>query len=156
VRHELCPHRIVAADVIWTNWSRAFDDFGLHLSSPSNPFFPAALGEQFPLHWRDTVSLRLGFEQHLERGRVLRCGYVYHRNPIPAETLTPFIQGITEHGFSAGYGFVVRRWNVDLAYMYQFGPEVQVGQSEFVGGDFDQSTHRGQTHAICVSLMRQF
>ncbi len=156
VRHQLCPHRVVAADVLWTNWSAAFDEFGLHMTGPSNPFFPARVEEQVPLRWRDTVSLRLGFEQYLQRGRVFRCGYVYNPIPVPAETLTPYIEPVLEHGFSVGYGFAVRCWNVDLAYMYQFGPEVNVGQSALVGGDFDQSTHRGQSHCISVSLMRPF
>jgi long-chain fatty acid transport protein len=155
LRHELCPHRIVSADVIWTDWSKAFDSIGIRLTNPSNPFFPT-IDEQIPLHWSDTVSVRLGYERVFEGGQVLRFGYVHHQNPIPKATLTPFIQGILEHSFSAGYGFMYRRWNVDLAYMFSFSPEVAVGASDFIGGDFDLSVHRAQTHCLALSLMRQF
>jgi len=155
VRHELCPHRILSADVLWFNWSSAFDDFGIHLNNPSNPQFPA-IYEQFPLDWRDTVSLRLGYEHLLEGGGTLRLGYVYHRTPIPDGTLTPYIQATLEHAFAVGYGWTCAGWNADLAYMFSFGPEQTVGASNFIGGDFDLSVHRAQTHCIAFSLMRRF
>lgn len=155
VRHELCPHRILAVDVIWFNWSQAFDDFGIHLGNPTTPGFPT-LVEQFPLNWRDTVSVRLGYEQALGGGHTVRCGYVYHRNPVPEGTLTPFIQAIPEHCFSVGYGREWQLWSADVSYVFAFGEEQTVGTSDFVGGDFDQSTHRTQVHCIAVSLMRRF
>ncbi|MBN2577673.1 MAG: outer membrane protein transport protein [Pirellulales bacterium] len=156
VRHELCPHRIISADVIWTRWSTAFNNFNLRLTNPSNPFFPAALNEQVPLHWSDGLSVRLGYERVLTGGQILRLGYCHCNNPIPKETLTPYIQGIAEHAFSAGYGFLYRRWNVDLAYMYSFSPEITVGASDFIGGDFDGGVHQAQAHCLSLSLMRQY
>jgi long-subunit fatty acid transport protein len=155
VKHEICSHRSLSADVIWFNWSQAFDDFGIHLNNPTNPFFPP-IYEQFPLGWRDTVSVRLGYEQLLSRDRVLRFGYVHHRNPIPDSTLTPFIQATHENAFSAGYGWMWKCWNVDLAYMFAFGGERSVGTSDFVGRDLDRSFHRAQTHAVCFSFLRRF
>ncbi|OHB80797.1 MAG: hypothetical protein A2W31_04945 [Planctomycetes bacterium RBG_16_64_10] len=155
VRHELCEHRIVSTDVIWYDWSSAFDSFGIHQSNPSNAFFPA-FSEQFPLDWRDTVSVRVGFEQRVGCDQTLRLGYVYHRVPIPTSTITPFIPASLEHAFSTGYGWRLCDWDVNVAYMYTFGPEVAVQTSGLVGGDFDQSQHRAQTHAISLSLLRRF
>jgi hypothetical protein len=40
--------------------------------------------------------------------------------------------------------------------MYTFGPEVSVGISDFVGGDFNDSEHRAQTHAISVGFQQRF
>ncbi|MEX0937408.1 MAG: outer membrane protein transport protein [Pirellulales bacterium] len=155
VRHELCPHRILSTDIIWFDWSSAFDDFGLHLNSPSNGLFPEAY-EQFPLDWRDTVSIRVGYEQLLACDQTMRFGYVYHRVPIPNDTITPFIPAALEHAFSLGYGWMWRGWNVDAAYMYTFGPTVTVETSDFLGGDFDDARHRAETHAIGLGLMRQY
>ena len=154
VRHQLCPHRSVSADVIWFGWSSAFDTLGLRFTNPANAAFPS-VNEQFPMHWQDTVSLRLGFEQLLDRGRTLRCGYVYHHDPIPNGTLTPLVQAIGEHSFSVGYGWKLHDWNVDLSYMFCFGPEQSVGQSDLVGGDFNNSTHQAYEHCVAISLMRQ-
>jgi long-chain fatty acid transport protein len=155
VKHKLCERRIFSTDIIWVNWSDAFDDLGIHLSNPTNVAFPSFY-EQLPLRWRDSVSLRLGYEHVLSNDHVVRCGYVYHRNPIPDGTLTPFIQATLEHAFSAGYGWKWRCWDIDLAYMFAFGPDTKVATSDFVGGDFDQSSHRAQTHALAFSFMRQF
>jgi len=155
MRHEICPHRVLSMDVIWYNWSAAFDDLGIHLNNPSNPLFPA-IYEQFPLRWRDTASMRLGYEHALGGGRVVRCGYVYHHNPVPKATLTPYIQSIQEHAVAAGYGWTWRGWEIDVAYMFAFGPELAVDSSGLVGGNFDHSLHRAQTHDISFSFLRRF
>jgi len=160
VRHELCPHRIVSADVIWFDWTNAFDTLDLHLSDPSNPAFEAALGptvdEVIPMNWRDTVSVRLGYEHHFGCNRVGRLGYTYHRNPIPAGTLTPYIQTVLEHTFSVGYGWVRGCWQVDLAYQFTFGPEVEVATSDLLGGDYDASRHEAMAHVMLVTLSKRF
>ena len=160
VRHELCPSRIVAADVIWYDWASAFDQFELHLSDPSNPNFAQAglptLDEDVPLNWRDTVSMRLGYEQHFGCGRVGRIGYTYHRNPIPKGTLTPYIQTFLEHTFTAGYGWCLQDWHIDLAYQFTFGPEVSVTTSDLAGGDFNQSRQEAMAHVLLISLLKRF
>lgn len=155
VRHAFCPHRIISCDLVWFDWSAAFDNLGLHLDNPTTPGFPP-LYEQFPLRWRDTLSLRLGYERYFDSGRVLRFGYVHHRNPIPDATLTPFIQGTLEHAFSIGYGCKLGDWNLDAGYMFSFGADQVVGTSEIVGGDFDNSVNKAQTHCIAIGLIRQF
>ncbi|MFV2068958.1 MAG: OmpP1/FadL family transporter [Pirellulales bacterium] len=155
VRHELCKHRIISTDLIWFNWSNAFDSLGIHLRNPNNQVFPE-FTDQFPLDWRDTVSIRVGYEQRFSRERTLRLGYVYHRVPIPTATANPYIPASLEHGFSLGYGWKVGDWEANLAYMYTFGPEMSVETSGFVGGDFDQSKQRAQTHAISFNLQQRF
>src|SRR5690606_23603980 len=90
VRQQVTSRQVLALDVIWFNWSAAFDSFDITLTNPSNAMFPE-LYEEFPLNWRDTVSTRIGYEYHFEGGQVIRAGYVYHRSPIPASTMTVFI-----------------------------------------------------------------
>lgn len=153
IRHELCPHRILSLDLVWYDWSSAFDEIGLRLSSPSNPFFPA-LNEQMPLRWRDSLSTRIGYEMRLQNDQTLRFGYVHHRSPIPAGTITPYIPAALENAFSAGYGRRVFGWNADIAYMFSFGPKVNTTNSDLVGGDFDNSTNLDRTHALALTLMR--
>jgi len=155
LRHELCPHRILSADLVWFNWSAAFDELGVSLSDADRLIFPD-INEQLPLQWRDTLSMKLGYERILQNGHTARCGYVYHRNPIPADTLTPYIQAILEHAFSVGYGLQVWGWELDASYMFLFSPEVNVGQSGLLGGDFDDSTHRAYVHALGLSVIRRF
>jgi long-subunit fatty acid transport protein len=155
IKHELCPCRTLSVDLIWFNWSNAFDTLGMELTNSSNIIFPNMV-EELPLRWRDTLSTRLGYEQKLGCDRVVRCGYVYHRNPIPDGTLTPYIQSILEHSFTAGYGWKFRGWDIDLAYLFAFGSNRHVGTSDLVGGDYSNSFHRAQVHDISFSFMRQF
>jgi long-subunit fatty acid transport protein len=160
IRQELSPNSVFSADVIYFNWSSAFDHFDVNFTHPTNPLFAALLGpsfgDQFPLDWRDSVSMRLGFEQRLGGNRVLRAGYAYHDNQIPARTLTPYIPATLEHAFSLGYGYRWQDWDLNLAYQYSFGPAQTVVQSGLVGGDFNNSWERDQAHWASLSVIRRF
>lgn len=155
MKHAVNDRHTFSADVIWFDWSEAFNDIRVALNDPSNPVFPQ-VNETLPLDWRDTVSVRLGYEIDLGDCRTVRFGYVYHRNPIPASTITPLIQAITEHGFSTGYGFRFRGVEIDLAYMLTIGEDVQVNNSQFVGGDFNNARHGAVTHAIAIGAIKRF
>jgi long-chain fatty acid transport protein len=153
MRHEVCPCGVLSADVIWYDWSQAFDEFVLRLSNSSVTGFPD-VEDHFPLNWRDTVSTRLGYEWKVASG-TMRLGYVYHRNPIPDATLTPFIQAILEHSVSLGYGWCSHGWEIDLSYMCLFGQDRAVGTSELAGDDFDNSRHEATVHAINFGFMKR-
>lgn len=155
LRHDTQRRHVFSTDLIWYDWSSAFDDFGITFSDPSVPIFPT-INERFPLDWRDSVSVRLGYEFDLPDAGTVRLGYVYHRNPIPASTLTPWIQAIMEHGLSFGYGFKFHDYEIDVSYSFVFGNEQRVGQSGWIGGDFDSSRHRAQTHALNASVIKRF
>lgn len=155
LRHELCPHRIFSTDLVWYNWSAAFDDLGITLTDADRLLFPD-ITEELPLNWRDTISVKLGYEQILSNAHTVRTGYVYHRNPIPAGTQTPYIQGIFEHAVSLGYGFKWRNWELDASYMFLWSPEFDVGTSDLLGGDFDNSTHQAFIHALGASAIYRY
>lgn len=155
IRQQLGRRHVLAADVIWFDWSDAFDTFDITLFDASNPTLPDVF-EQFPLRWRDTVSTRVGYEYHRPNGHVARLGYTHHKNAIPPGTITPFIPAALEHAFSLGYGFPWQGWDVNLAYMFTYGNRVVVQSSDFIGGDFDQSTHLDRTHAAAISFTKTF
>lgn len=161
VKHSICPHHTLACDVLWLDWSRAFDQFDVLFTNPDNPVFQAVVGnslpEIFPLQWRDTVSVRTGYEFRPNDDHVWRLGYTYHRNPIPTGTLTPWIQGILEHAFSIGHGWNFSEFtSFDLAYQYSFGPQQFVGSSDWIGGDFSNSRQYAQYHFLLLSLQQRF
>jgi len=155
VRQELSSTRVFSTDVIWYDWSSAFNNFNLTLTDPTTPGFPP-LVEKFPLRWRDSISTRLGLEQKVWNDQTLRVGYVHHRIPVPDATLTPWIQATLEHAGSVGWGTTWNGWNVDLGYMYLWGSTRNVGTSSFIGGDFNNSTQRAQVHAAFFSFIRPF
>lgn len=151
VKHSLCDHHRVSADAIWYNWNDAFDTIDIAMSNEM-----MSVSDSFPLHWRDSLSVRLGYEWLPDNEHVLRAGYVYHTSTVPDATLTPFIPATLEHAFSIGTG---RQWGasrLDIAYQFSFAPARRVGTSDIIGGDFDQSRVQAQAHWIYVSLLREF
>lgn len=156
VRQQVSDRTVLAVDLVWTNWSDAFDHLDIYLSEPSNGVFPANAVERFPLNWRDTLSTRIGLEHNWRPGHTVRTGYVHHKSPIPTGTITPWIPGALEHAFSLGYGVEWRCWDINLAYMYSFGPTVNVDNSDFIGGDFDDSVQRNRSHCVALGFTRTF
>jgi long-chain fatty acid transport protein len=160
VTHWLKPRHRVSADVIWFDWSSAFDKMDIKLTNSRNPLFDAAVGptirDTLPFDWRDTVSMRLGYEYFWTPGDVFRAGYAYHRRPVPDATLNPYVDGVLEHAISVGYGKHWGSWMCNVGYQYSFGPTRTVGQSQIIGGDFDNSRFRAEAHWLMISLGRQF
>jgi long-subunit fatty acid transport protein len=160
VKHDLSASQRVSADVIWYDWSGAFDQIDITLTNSSNPLFTALLGptirDTFPLNWKDTVSLRLGYEWEANCRDVWRAGYVFHDSPVPSSTLTPYVDGVLEHAFSAGYTRRCDRYLLNLAYQYSFGPERPVGDSALAGDDFSNSIFEAQAHWASASIVVPF
>ena len=61
MKHQVNPKNTFSADVIWFDWSSAFDSIGISLNATAPPSFPD-INESVPLDWKDTVSVRLGYE----------------------------------------------------------------------------------------------
>ena len=160
IKHRFNDQHRVSADVVWFDWSHAYDKLDLKLSDGSNPLFRAILGprvrDTLPLSWRDSVAFRVGYEFFATPRDVIRVGYAYHDNPIPADTVVPNLAGVLEHAFSVGYGHQWERWRLDAAYQYSFGPTAHVSRSRLIGGDYDHSSVRAQAHWFFVSLSYSF
>jgi long-chain fatty acid transport protein len=160
LKHEMCCCQRMGLDVIWYNWSKAFDQFDITLSNPSNPIVGGLLGpsytDVFPMRWHDTVSLRLGYEWDANDTWTWRGGYVYHPSPAPNSTLNPYTDGVLLHTFSAGCSYRACRGVWNFAYQYMFAPTRSVGTSSVVGGDFSNSTYNAQAHWVNISYLIPF
>ncbi len=160
VKYDLCPHRRIAADVIWYDWAHAFDQINLEFTNPTNPLVPLLttlpIKDVLPLNWTNSVSLRLGYEYDYTECDTVRLGYVYHGSPAPDSTLTPFLDGVLEHAFSLGYSRKFERVVVNAAYQYCFGKERHVDNSAIIGGLFDNTSFNAQAHFAMLSLLIPF
>lgn len=155
-----CRHR-VSADVIWYDWSGAFDQFDLKLTDATNPAFAFVAGptirDTVPLDWDDSISVRLGYEFLQNCCNTWRVGYVYHPSPVPDATLIPYIDGVLEHAVSVGWSRRFwQNWSFNSGYQFSFSPERHVGNSALVGGDFSNSEFKAQAHWLMFSVIRQF
>ena len=157
LKHDICDCRTVAVDVVWFDWSHAFDSLDLDLTNGTGPVAGVtgpALPESFPLNWRDAVEVRLGYQKALDHGRIIRTGYVFHRNPIPDATLTPYIPSTYVQTVSAGYGRRFKSCQVDFAYSYSWDDDPAVVTSGFIGGDYDNSQISTDVHWFSVSIQK--
>jgi long-chain fatty acid transport protein len=158
VKHELCPCQRIAADVIWFDWSHAFNRLDVAFSNPSNPIVGGlipggTLRDSLAMDWEDSVSLRLGYEWDASDIVTWRLGYVYHDSPVPDATLNPFLDGVLEHAFALGVSRHYDDASLNLAYQYSFGDDRSVGASGLVGGDFSNSTFDADAHWVSFSVL---
>lgn len=157
--HDLTEHQRVSMDVLWYHWSHAFDRLDVKFSNPSNPFFAQfgpSIRDSLALDWKDSVSVRVGYEYFFDNLDVLRLGYVHNSETIPSGTLTPYIPATLEHTFAAGYGLWWGNTRFDFAYQFAFGPTRRVGTSRIVGGDFNNSRITARAHWLFFGLTKFF
>lgn len=159
VQHQINDRHRVGVDVIWFDWSHAFDQLDLKLSNPTNPMFRMLgprIQDSFPLDWEDSITVRTGYEYHWTRQDILRTGYVFNSDTVPNATLTPYIPAILDHTVSAGYSRIWRDYWFNVAYNYAWGSDRHVGDSAIVGGDFDNTYFKSQAHWLYFSIARQW
>lgn len=156
VSHRINRRHRVSGEVVWTDWSHAFDKVDLKLTNGTNPLFNTILGKKvrdtLPVDWNDALAFRFGYEYLLTDRDILRAGYIYHNSPIPNETAIPLLSGTLEHAVSIGYGHQWETWRMDVGYQYSWGPTYRVGRSRIVGGDFDNSSIDAQAHWLFLSV----
>jgi long-subunit fatty acid transport protein len=158
--HKFNKRNILGIDVIWYDWHNAFNQVNVNLTNPSNPMVGAVLGpantQVLPLNWRDTVSLRLGYQWTPDDINIFRVGYVYHASPAATATLSPYTDGLLTDTFSTGYSRKVGRAYLNAAYQFMFGPTRTVGTSALAGGDFSNSTLHTQAHVAMLGVLVPF
>jgi len=152
ILHHLTQNHRLSFDVVWIDWSSAFDDLTLKLSNGNNVAFPLDAKDTLPLAWEDSYSFRLGYEQLLTPVDTLRLGYIYIQNPVPDDTLTPMIPGILTNMITIGYGREWKNWIFNLAYLYAFSNKQSVGTSRIIGGDFDSSSVKESLHCFSFGI----
>ncbi|MGA1826025.1 MAG: OmpP1/FadL family transporter [bacterium] len=163
--HRMNDNHKLSCDIVWVNWSSAFDEWTLKMSESDNAGYDAAAGttpqDTLPLNWKDSYSFRLGYEYLLNpksasRKDTIRFGYIYDKSPVPDSTLTPLVPGILTHMLTIGYGRELGNWALNCAYLYSFKSEQSVGTSEIQGGDFDSSSVAISTHFFSLGIGYKF
>lgn len=146
----------ISIDGSWYNWQNAFDEFHLNLSNGDNAQFNGLAGanprDVLPLRWRDSISLKFGYEHFFSSSSTLRLGYIFNLNSIPDDTLIPLFPGTLEHSFTLGYGHDFGNADLNVAYQYAFGREREVGASSLAGSDFSTSTLNAEAHWFMITL----
>jgi long-chain fatty acid transport protein len=159
ISHRIKDDHRISADVMWIDWSSAFDEVTFKLSDGDNAEFDALAGDSpqdtLPLEWKDSYAFRLGYEYFLTSD-TFRLGYIYTKNPVPSSTLVPLIPAILEHLISFGYGHNWKSWTLDAGYQYTFGSRQSVETSKILGGDYDNSSVDVKAHVFTMGIQYRF
>ena len=152
---------VVSAQFDWLNWSDAFDTLPVRLRNGNNADLNGLVGsrrldDDVPLRWRDQYVGRFGVEQGLGEHWLLRAGYAYGNNPVPAGTLTPLNAAITEHTLTAGVGYHAGRLAVDAAYQWELPAIARVRRSDLAAGEYSNSVTEIDVQWISLSTTISF
>lgn len=129
------PPLLVAVKVAWLDWSAALKTSTLHASSPDTPGAPPSLSLPSTMNWRDQYVFAIGIAYDLTEKAILRAGYNYGRNPVPENTLNPFLAAVTEQHFTFGAGYAFSpKWQVGTAVEYACNNEVTYHNPELPFG----------------------
>ena len=71
-------------------------------------------------NWEGTWSYRLGLAVRLgkEMKNELRIGGVFDETPVPVQYLRPTIPDADRTGYTLGYGYLSKKWGIDIYAMY--------------------------------------
>jgi long-chain fatty acid transport protein len=145
----------------WVNWNSAFSSLPVALTNGTNADINGLLGsssisDRIPVEWKDQYSVRGGVEYRLTERVRLRGGYGFSSNPVPASTLSPLTAAIMTNQLSAGVGYRVGRWKMDLAYGIDPSATEHVGHSALLSGEYSNSSVRIGTQALGLNTSFQF
>ncbi len=99
---------------VWMDWSAAESVMPFILTKSDNPNVNilvngdpaiASFTYQFPLHWQDSWSGKVGLEFRATDATSLRAGYLYGTNPVPTRTVFVAFPAISSQALTAGAGF---------------------------------------------------
>ncbi len=151
----------LAVQVDWINWSDAFDELPIHLTSGNNADLNGFLGtssidDTVPLHWRDRVVFRTGVEFKATQELTLRAGYAFGDSPVPAATLLPLTAAIARHTVSTGLEWWHGHFSVVGAYQYDLPMAMTVAVSDLQAGEYSNSRTEVGIHWFGLTTGYQF
>ena len=161
VAWHLNPRWTLAFQTDWVNWSNAFVNLPVTLTNGTNATINSVAGSStlvdgVPLNWKDQYSFHGGVERMVTENASLRFGYAYGNDPVPSGTLTPLTAAIMTNQVSAGFAYRMGRSRFDLAYAFDPISQAQVGQSNLLAGEYDNSTVRVGLQALSLGYSFQF
>ncbi len=129
------PRWVLTADVRWIGWKHSFDAIELTGTGGKNADLNeiaggTSLNYTFRLDWRDQFVFAIGTTFAVTDWLLLRAGYNHGENPVPASTASATTLVLEDH-LSAGVGFRVGSWDIDLAYVWGLPTQVDRSRSSF-------------------------
>jgi long-chain fatty acid transport protein len=155
------PRWLLAFQTDWVNWSNAFTTLPVTLTNGSNVTINTVAGSStlhdgVPLNWKDQYSFHGGVERMFWESVSLRFGYAYGNSPVPDGTLTPMTAAIMTNQLTTGAAYHTGRSRFDIAYTFDPIAQQQVGTSNLLAGEYNNSTVRVGLQSLSLGYSFQF
>jgi len=135
-----------AMEMEWVNWKNAFDKMSLSMSNGSNSNINRMLGNtgsfriDFPMEWKDAITLRVGGEYDFSTDFTLRAGYAYGSNPVPEATVFPVFPAVVENHMMLGASYQVSQpFVIHAAYELALNKKANASSNSAVAQEFNNS-----------------
>lgn len=156
------PKLNVSFDVIWTNWSNAFDKMTMTMTNGTNSNINTMIGSsdfvfEFPLKWEDNITLKLGGEYICTDQFTFRMGYAYNSNPTPESTVFPIFPAIVQHHITMGASYKIsEKFLLNVAVEKGLNNSLTASNPSDVQSEFSGSTSELETLIGHLSLSYLF
>jgi long-chain fatty acid transport protein len=144
----------------YTDWS----SFGTNNLYQQNPPPRSGIKTNTPviLNWQGSWIYSFGVTRYFDNGWHVSAGYAYDENSVPNAYYTPLAADLDRHLFSIGVGLRGKRFDLDLAYQFGYGPAHTVTGSQpsstvtQISGQRADGTYDFISHAIMLTVGLHF
>ncbi len=157
------PEALLAIDVKWINWSRAFDTVRIDLDRGTSADLAEmvsngasrSISSRIPYHWRDQIVVAVGMAVSPLEWLTVRAGYHYGNDPVPRSTESPFNSAIVEHHVTLGVGFELGPVSLDAAWVHAFVQATTIGANQ-ADAEFSGVRHKAEQDAFLIGGAYRF
>jgi long-chain fatty acid transport protein len=149
----------IELDADFSNWS-SIDV--VTIRQREEPPFPVQKVIPVNLGFEDSWMLKLGATRYFDDGWYASAGYVFNQNSVPDDYYSPVVADLDRHFLTFGVGRKWKKYTVDVAYQFGYGPNSTVTGSvpssptgTFAGQTAD-GTYDFLSHALLFSAGVRF
>lgn len=155
-----------SAEIEWRQWSNAEDVMPFNLSDGDNPNINLMLNGDpangsfnfpFPLHWKNTLSGKVGANYDVSDRTVLRAGFMVGSNPVPDNTVFITFPAISTKAAGIGATVTIGRFPLDVSFVHAFEEEVNSDPSgHAIGSEYVASRTTMLQNVITIGTVWRF
>ncbi|MCD6089932.1 MAG: outer membrane protein transport protein [Bacteroidales bacterium] len=156
--YQTSPKFNIAFDVVWTNWANAFDKMEMTMTNGTNSNINTMIGGtgfsfDFPLKWKNNVTLKVGGEYAFTDQFTYRLGYAYNSNPTPESNVFAIFPAIVMQHLTMGGSYKIsNKFLVNAAVEAGLNNKLTATDPSDVQSEFSGSTSELKTLIGHLSL----
>jgi len=160
--YQTSPKLNIALDVVWTNWANAFEKMEMTMTNGTNSNINTMIGGtgfdfDFPLKWKNNVTLKVGGEYAFTNKFTFRMGYAYNSNPTPETTVFAIFPAIVMHHITIGGSYKIsNNFLVNVAIEDGLNNKLTATNPSDIQSEFSGSTSELKTLIGHLSLTYKF